>query len=350
MELTCPGCGGSFPLPPGVWRTAVDRAFSDLAGHSTGTSSQDSAAQPFDSKAELHHIRAGVELVARRQYDQALGEFTQAIELNPLSAQAYSNRGYVHVLKKEFSLAIPDFNKAIQIDPSYAAAYTNRGNAYLSQKRFDLALRDCDAALALNPGLALAWHTRGLAAACQGRFDQAITDFDAALRINPALVNVLQNRGVAHLALSHPGQALADFSEAIRLDPRNPQAYHQRSLAYAALDNPEAAIADHLEAIRLGLRVSEISSEFARQSARAAAHIRDGSRLIELALRGCESSAWKDWTWLRVLAAVHAEAARFREAVAWIEKSLSLAPHDGRALCLSELQEYRKQLPPEPKT
>jgi tetratricopeptide (TPR) repeat protein len=340
--LTCPGCGGSFPVPPEVWRNAVDLSFSSHGEVPTEST------QSADSQAELQYIRAGVALVARQQYEQAIEEFTRAIGLNPHSPQAYNNRGYAHVLKKEFSLAIPDFNRAIQLDPGYAAAYNNRASAYLSQQRFELAIRDSDAALALNAGLALAWHTRGLAAACQGRFDQAIIDFDAALRINPALVNVLQNRGVAHLARAHHQQARADFTEAIRLHPGNARAYHQRSLADAALNNPDAALADHLEAIRLGLRVSETYPELVRQSASAAVPLRNGSRQLEQALRGCEASAWKDWTWLRVLAAAHAESVHFLEAIAWIEKALILAPQEGRSLCLAELQEYRKQSASEP--
>ena len=64
------------------------------------------------------------------QYDQALFDFTKAIELNPKDADAYINRGFVYDKKGQYDQAISNFTKALEINPKYAEAYCNRGIAY----------------------------------------------------------------------------------------------------------------------------------------------------------------------------------------------------------------------------
>lgn len=63
-------------------------------------------------------------------YDQAVADFTLAIELNPGYPGIYNNRGSVYAKKGRYDKAIADFTRAIELDPIYAQAYDNRGLAY----------------------------------------------------------------------------------------------------------------------------------------------------------------------------------------------------------------------------
>ena len=49
------------------------------------------------------------------QYDQAISDYTKAIEINANNAYAYCNRGSVYDDKGLYDKAIADFNKAIEI-------------------------------------------------------------------------------------------------------------------------------------------------------------------------------------------------------------------------------------------
>jgi tetratricopeptide (TPR) repeat protein len=53
--------------------------------------------------------------------------------------------------KKQYDRAIPDYDQAIQLDPKNACAHVNRGNAYLSTDQHDLAIADYIQALRLDP-------------------------------------------------------------------------------------------------------------------------------------------------------------------------------------------------------
>ena len=74
--------------------------------------------------------------------------------LDPKDASAFNNRGNAYqVGKKDYDRAIADYNQAIQLDPKFAAAFNNRGLA--KQAKGDAAGRDADIAQArqLQPGI-----------------------------------------------------------------------------------------------------------------------------------------------------------------------------------------------------
>ena len=66
-------------------------------------------------------------------------------------AQLYANRGVEFIHKKNIDDALSDFNQAIKLKPDYAMAYNNRGYAYSAKGDFDRAKADYYKALSLNP-------------------------------------------------------------------------------------------------------------------------------------------------------------------------------------------------------
>ena len=76
------------------------------------------------------------------QYDQAIADYTKAIELDPKYAEAYKSRGFVYTSKGQHDQAIADCSKAIELDPKYVGAYKNRGYAYYSKEKYDKAWED----------------------------------------------------------------------------------------------------------------------------------------------------------------------------------------------------------------
>ena len=62
----------------------------------------------------------------KKELDIALGDYNEAIRLEPTSASVYHNRGIAWSDKKEHDKAIADYNEAIRLDPKDAPAYNNR--------------------------------------------------------------------------------------------------------------------------------------------------------------------------------------------------------------------------------
>ncbi len=74
----------------------------------------------------------------------AAGCATVQTELN--DAKAYLNRGVAYQRKSQYDQAISDYTKALEINPRYALAYYNRALAYENTGQYDKAWEDVDKA------------------------------------------------------------------------------------------------------------------------------------------------------------------------------------------------------------
>jgi tetratricopeptide (TPR) repeat protein len=88
--------------------------------------------------------------------DQAIADYTRAIELNPDLAEAYNNRAYIYMVKKQYALALPDLDRALQLRPNYVNALMNRGDIHNYYYEIDYvrAVADYDQVLSLDPNAA----------------------------------------------------------------------------------------------------------------------------------------------------------------------------------------------------
>jgi tetratricopeptide (TPR) repeat protein len=66
------------------------------------------------------------------------------------NAGAYNNRGVTYVLIGQYDQAISDYTKAIEINPEFARAYNNRGVAYYFKGEYKKAWVDVSKAQSLG--------------------------------------------------------------------------------------------------------------------------------------------------------------------------------------------------------
>ena len=73
------------------------------------------------------------------KWQEALGQYTQAISSNPNLAFGYSSRGNLYLYHQNWDQAIADFNRAIAIDPNDALAYFTLAKAYIGKEQYEEA-------------------------------------------------------------------------------------------------------------------------------------------------------------------------------------------------------------------
>jgi len=112
----------------------------------------------------------------------------------------------------EYDAAIADFTEAINLKPSYAAAYFSRAKAFANIRDKKSACDDY------------------ISAAERFRFNrehnQAITAYNRAIDLNPKSIPALLGRASLYLARGEEIPAIADYETIIKLDKRNFQAYY----------------------------------------------------------------------------------------------------------------------------
>jgi tetratricopeptide (TPR) repeat protein len=134
--------------------------------------------------------------------DDALLDYTKAIECDPNYSKAYNNRGLNYLRKGRLAEAITDFTKAIELTLKDPLPFFNRAFAYFEEMVLDKALADCAVALSLDEKFADAYGLRGLILLKVGRDAEAQSDFAACAKLSkrcaadlePRIRQVLQQR------------------------------------------------------------------------------------------------------------------------------------------------------------
>jgi tetratricopeptide (TPR) repeat protein len=153
--------------------------------------------------------------------------------------------------QQQFDAAIDNCNQAIQLNPDAAAAWYWKGRALYGQQQLEEAIAAYTRALQLNPSDAETWHWRGGALARVGRFTEAEFSFDRATQLNPDNGDSWYWRGRSLHQLKHYAEAITAYDRAIRLQTKVPDYWYWRGLALAELKRFPEALAAYERAIAI---------------------------------------------------------------------------------------------------
>jgi tetratricopeptide (TPR) repeat protein len=159
------------------------------------------------------------------------------------------NSGQVRVAAGRLEEAIKDFTEAIEQDPNYAPYHFDRAAVLHRLGRDEEALEDYAAAIRLSPPLAEAYYNRGDVRAGMGDLDGALADFDYTLELRPEFVPAYVYRAGLHAELGNDEAARRDVRAGLALEPANPHLLSIRGELAAAAGDLSAAAAAYGQAI-----------------------------------------------------------------------------------------------------
>jgi superkiller protein 3 len=185
------------------------------------------------------------------QYDKALADCNKAIELDPKNVRAWSNRGFAYLSLHEYAKALVDCSKAVELDPKSAPAHYNLGVVLREQRKLDEAVAECRKAIELDPKYAPAHNGLGNALARQGKVDDAIVCFKKAIDLDPKCAIPHSNLGNALHEQKKLDEAVAEWRKAIELDPKYAPAHNNLGNALKRQGKLDEAVAEYHKAIDL---------------------------------------------------------------------------------------------------
>jgi tetratricopeptide (TPR) repeat protein len=216
--------------------------------------SQPSTDEVYKARAEF---RLGVQKGVEHDFQGALHHFTEAIELNPIYAEAFLYRGLAYNEVNGFDAAIKDLTICIELDPKFSdQAHFFRGIAKVGLGNYNGAIQDFTTAIQLNPDF-IAFFRRGQANMFLEEYARALQDFEIALRLNPSLTEGYLYRGMALYHLGLNTEALKDLSRATTDMKSNTDAFYFSALARIAIKDYYASIRDLDKAIELNPQMAE---------------------------------------------------------------------------------------------
>lgn len=163
---------------------------------------------------------------------------------------AFTHRGVAHGALQQLPKAVADFSDAIRLDPLNAEARFQRATALLDLGKDEESVADYTALFRLDPTDAEAWNNRGVAYARLEQLDRAIADWTRAIAIKPHYAEAYSSRGYTYFLSGSQEKALADLNEAVRWRPRYPVALAHRGLVLERLNKQTQAKEDYEAVLR----------------------------------------------------------------------------------------------------
>lgn len=232
----------------------------------------------------------GLSYERKRQWDNAIADFSTAIRREPRSRLALAERGITRNRKGEPEQALPDFEAMMRLNPDDALAPALRADTLEMTGQPDAALEAAAAAIQLDRKLALPHEVRGRAWLRKKENEKAVWEFAEAERVEP-------NHFQEVLASAHAFQrrreyelALAEFRETAERFPRS--ANPQNALAWFLATCPEA-------------------------------RFRNGREAVTRATLACELTQGNEPDYLDTLAAAYAECGEFDQAMKFVNEAVA---------------------------
>jgi tetratricopeptide (TPR) repeat protein/tRNA A-37 threonylcarbamoyl transferase component Bud32 len=252
---------------------------------------------------------------------EAAGFYRVALSLRPRTSALYNNLALALWVRNDLDAAIDACRKALAIDPNYAHAWNNLGLALRDRKDPHAAIDAFNKAIAINPGYSFAWNNLGLALWDLKDLPAAVAAYKKALAIDPRYAHAWNNLGLLHRDRKNLAAAVAAFKQALGIDPQYAYAWVNLGQAFAQGGDLAAAMDALNKALTCDPEYALACNALAWLLATSPdAKYRDGNRAVELAQKALTlQEAANHWD---TLAAAHAEAGNFSEAVRCQQRAL----------------------------
>lgn len=126
----------------------------------------------------------GIDFSEQSQLRKAEAYLTRAIDLQESNSPLpYYSRAFVKSNLGKTQEAIQDYTKAIEFEPSFSEAFENRGAIYDELGYYDKALSDYTSAIKINPKSAIAFVNRGNSNYRNNNKKDACDDWKKALEL-----------------------------------------------------------------------------------------------------------------------------------------------------------------------
>jgi tetratricopeptide (TPR) repeat protein len=209
-----------------------------------------------DALAAAPRLRAiskdDVYLSSNVGYAPSARDVAELPKQTPSSANDYIDRGNLYLDGGKFDEAVADFTKALELNPKDVNSLSDRALAYTYKGAFEAADKDLAAAAALKPDSAGLNRARGLYFERKGDFKAAIAAFSTSLTAAPSNGFALEHRALLELQLGQVDAAIADVDRGLKDNPDSLRLRLIRARVHAFQGKKEDAAQDLAEIEKKG--------------------------------------------------------------------------------------------------
>jgi len=165
------------------------------------------------------NYKAGQEFVENLKYDDAIAQFTSAIEFEPSNPDYYFARGMVYEKQLKYPEAKADFEKSLVFAPKHVDAMVRLGSVCIKTGEYEKSLKHLNRASVLDTRNTKVYSEKAVALTYLGRYDQALEASDTAIVIKDTPMDFYW-RGIIYRKLNNSAQAKKELEKAISKDKK----------------------------------------------------------------------------------------------------------------------------------
>ena len=153
------------------------------------------------------------------QYDESIGLFKEALEINPHEVQLHDGLATAYFLADQYEDAVAHFTRTTELKPTDGKAYINLGAVYNRMEEF------AKAAAVLRKGLRYVrkssegYYNLGIAHRKLNQMSMAVNAYKEAVRLNPQFAEAHQNLANVYLDMGSYKQAIQHYKQALKINP-----------------------------------------------------------------------------------------------------------------------------------
>ncbi|MFO7980531.1 MAG: tetratricopeptide repeat protein [Candidatus Aminicenantes bacterium] len=151
--------------------------------------------------------------------DKAIESAKKLIELQPNSADAYYNVGYMYVKQEQYREAIPIFEKAIELNPDMEYAYQNLAVCYSNLNQYSNSIKILKQLIDKYPNNADVWLSIAVNYLKMKQWRSAIDPLRKTIELEPNNAQAYYNLGIAYLNIRDNASAREVYLQLKKIDP-----------------------------------------------------------------------------------------------------------------------------------
>lgn len=197
-----------------------------------------------NDRSSIAHNNLGVVYRDQGRMDEAFGEFTKAIEIDPDNIEAHNNLGLYYYFIDRPDQALFEFNKALEINKDYASTYNNIGLIYLNSDQEDKAYNYFTTAVELNPKLMEGHYNLAECYLLNNQYDQAINELLITIGLSPKYHDAMQSLAQIYEKIGQTDNAIHWYQQAIAVNGNFPPYHNSLGIIFAQRGAMREAIAE----------------------------------------------------------------------------------------------------------
>ena len=183
----------------------------------------------FDPTA---HYNYGYVLSREQRYADAIGQFTQAVGLQPHFADAHNALGKAFGDTGRYQDAINEYKLALGLNPKHYMAIMNWGVELIYLGDYQGAIDKINQSIGIKNDFALSYENLGVAYDYLGDFTRAVELYQRSISLDPRVWHAYVDLGAIYMVHGLNNLAEAAFIKGLSVNPRNAELHYLLGYVY----------------------------------------------------------------------------------------------------------------------